>query len=104
MIRESVRTLGLILCVLLVCMAAIACLPREHDIIVRAEPEEGGDVTGGGRYRRGRDIAVKAEPAEGYVFVEWREGDRTLSSSWNYPFVVRDDRVLTAVFAEIEEE
>ena len=40
-----------------------------HNIMVSADPEEGGSVTGGGEYAFGSYCELYAEPAEGYVFV-----------------------------------
>ncbi len=90
------------LLLVLICSLTVSCGPREHEIRLRVRPEDGGSVTGEGIYPRDRDIAVKAEAADGYEFEEWREGNRRLSTSPNYPFVVREDRTLTAVFREVD--
>ena len=84
-------------------LAALILLPgctREYEVEVKAEPEHAGEVTGGGTYVEGTDIAVKAEANEGYEFKVWKENDHRLSTSWNYPFVVREDRSLVAIFEE----
>jgi len=50
-----------------------------YEIVVVADPEDGGKVTGGGEYRSGQRARLSATPAEGYVFVEWSDHstDRT---------------------------
>lgn len=74
----------------------------EYRVELSAEPEHAGEVTGGGVYTEGTDIAIKAEAYEGYEFKYWKENDTKLSTSWNYPFIVRDNRNLVAVFEEVD--
>ena len=93
------------LATIVTCLAvalAAGCGPREYRVELRAEPEGAGEVRGEGTYRWGQDMAVKAEPREGFRFLEWTEDGNRLSTSWNYPFIVRSDRSLLAHFERIE--
>ena len=52
---------------------------REEDavlytVITKAEPVEGGIVTGGGNYLEGREIELKATANTGYTFIQWDDG------------------------------
>jgi hypothetical protein len=52
---------------------------REEDavlytVITKAEPVEGGMVTGGGTYEEGREIELKATANTGYTFIQWNDG------------------------------
>jgi len=88
--------------VLIMATILISGCTAEYRVELVAEPEHAGEVTGGGVYTEGTDIAVKAEAYEGYEFKYWKENDTRLSTSWNYPFIVRDNRNLVAVFEEVE--
>lgn len=98
------RTQFYLTLLLLLFLAAlfISGCTAEYRVELAAEPEHAGEVTGGGVYTEGTDIAVKAEAYEGYEFKYWKENDTRLSTSWNYPFIVRDNRNLVAVFEEVE--
>ena len=96
-----------VLLVVLLFMTAGVFLPsgcaREYRVELETKPENAGEVSGEGVYMEGEDIAVKAEPHEGYEFVRWEEDGNILSTSWNYPFIVRENRELVAVFEKVED-
>lgn len=99
--RTQLYLTGIILLFLAAVMSISGCA-AEYRVDVAVEPEHAGEVTGGGVYTEGTDIAVKAEAYEGYEFKYWKENDTRLSTSWNYPFIVRDNRTLVAVFEEAD--
>jgi len=68
------------------------------EIIVLANPTEGGTVSGGGSYFYGEIVTVTARPAFGYLFVDWTEGNELVSCDASYSFMVKGDRILTAYF------
>ncbi len=45
-----------------------------YTVITKAEPVEGGMVTGGGTYEEGREIELKATANLGYTFIRWNDG------------------------------
>ena len=45
-----------------------------YTVITKAEPVEGGIVTGGGTYEEGREIELKATANTGYTFIHWDDG------------------------------
>lgn len=45
-----------------------------YTVNAKAEPEEGGTVTGGGTYEEGREIELKATANTGYAFDRWNDG------------------------------
>ena len=52
-----------------------ACFAQlEYQLIVLADPVEGGTVTGSGNYHYGDVVQLTATPAEGYVFDSWNDG------------------------------
>jgi uncharacterized protein YjiK len=45
-----------------------------YTLVVSANPEEGGTVTGSGTYTHGQTATLTATPNEGYHFVHWNDG------------------------------
>lgn len=91
---------GTILIVLI--LLTLGCT-NEYDIEARVEPEGAGFIIGEGTYRQGEDVAIKAEAYEGFRFLHWEENGEVMTRSWNYPFIVREDRSLVAVFESVDE-
>jgi hypothetical protein len=72
---------------------------ESYEIIVLANPSEGGIVTGGGNYTYNDEATVSATPNEGWEFVNWTdETDVPVCLTENYPFTVTGARTLTAHF------
>ena len=71
-------------------------------ISVSAHPSEGGTVTGGGKYQKGKTCVVAASANEGYVFSNWTENGTQVSTSESYSFTVDADRTLVANFVELQ--
>ena len=67
-------------------------------ISVSAHPSEGGTVTGGGKYQKGKTCVVTASANEGYVFTNWTENGTQVSTNANYTFTVAENRNLVANF------
>ncbi len=76
----------------------------EYEIILDAEPEEGGDLSGAGIYEKDEheEVTVEAVPGEGYIFEKWLEEGDEVSRDKTYSFALEADRELTAVFAAEE--
>ncbi len=76
----------------------------EFEIILTAEPEEGGELSGAGVYEKDEhdEVTIEAVPAQGYVFEKWLEDGDEVSRDEAYSFALEEDRELTAVFAEEE--
>ncbi|MBQ7740600.1 MAG: InlB B-repeat-containing protein [Eubacterium sp.] len=63
---------------------------------------DGGSVSGEGKYKKGETITVKATAYDGYYFKGWyRDGD-LVSSDRKYTFTVKDDVTLKARFGKEE--
>ncbi len=45
--------------------------PEKYTLTLVAEPEEGGEVEGGGEYLEGEEVEIIAEAGEGWGFIEW---------------------------------
>ena len=69
-----------------------------YTIVVGAEPDELGTVTGGGTYNEGETCTVTATPVEGATFVNWTEDGTVVSTAAEYTFTVNADRYLVANF------
>ena len=77
-------------------------IPR-HIVRVRANPMDGGYVTGGGTYLENDTITITATPADGFVFMGWEDSSHTIvADTVNYTFGVTADVTYTALF-QIEE-
>lgn len=93
------RVAAVVLSLLLV--LAPACIARaDFTVQLRADPEEGGTVTGGGTYPDGSNVDILATPAQGYTFVGWYREDATepFTTSPNYTYEQEADRTYIARF------
>ena len=69
-------------------------------VMLEVEPEEGGMVSGEGKYLPGETVKLTAEPKDGFHFVAWENGETLISDEATYSMKVSEDLTLTAVFAE----
>ncbi len=76
----------------------------DKQIVLQAQPEEGGSVSGGGWYEVDYELTVHAEPHTGYEFSAWKEDNQIVYNQPEYTFTVTDHRELEAHFAMIEYE
>ena len=74
--------------------------PQSFNITVSANPENAGNVTGGGSYYEYSYCSVMATPHPGYEFVNWTENGGIVSTSASYTFEVHGHRNLVANFQE----
>ena len=82
----------------------VAHFLRQFTIVVEADPEIGGQVTGGGTYSENDTITVTATANFGYTFNRWMENGQTVPGAGpNYTFVVTGDRRLVAEFVELDD-
>ena len=56
-----------------VCIAWFKKMIKKYTLTTKAEPSEGGTVTGAGTYNEGTMVTVEAIPNEGYEFDHWEE-------------------------------
>ena len=70
------------------------------NIIVSADPVQGGTTSGGGEFSFGSTCTVVATPNEGYYFAGWTENKQLVSTDMEFSFVVVQDRNLVANFEE----
>ncbi|MCR5659694.1 MAG: C10 family peptidase [Bacteroidales bacterium] len=73
-------------------------LPQQYTINVSANPNNGGNATGGGTYNHGASCTVHAIANSGYTFVNWTENGTQVSTDANYTFTVTGNRNLVANF------
>ncbi|MDX9941299.1 MAG: InlB B-repeat-containing protein [Bacteroidales bacterium] len=71
---------------------------NQYEVTLEADPEAGGQVSGGGVFDFGTEITVTAETAEGYDFGGWRQDGQLVSSNSSYTFVVEEETELVARF------
>ena len=69
-----------------------------YEIVVSANPAEGGIVIGAGTYSQDEMCTVSATANTGYSFVNWTEYGMVVSTDAVYSFNVGDDRNLVANF------
>ena len=68
-------------------------------ITVRANPNAGGTVSGGGIYENGDPCTVTAIPNEGYTFVKWTKNGVVVSTEPTYTFEVNGSAFYIANFS-----
>ena len=76
----------------------LGSLEYNTSIVVSANPQEGGTVTGSGSYYVGAVCTITATANPGYHFLNWTEDGNVVSSDEEYSFTVMDDRNLVANF------
>ncbi|HPR60354.1 MAG TPA: fibronectin type III domain-containing protein, partial [Prolixibacteraceae bacterium] len=69
-----------------------------YSVDVAVLPANSGTSNGGGTFNEGSSVTVTATPAEGFVFVNWTEGDAEVSADAEYTFALTADRNLVANF------
>jgi len=76
---------------------------QTYDLMLVANPTEGGSVTGGGEFEAGESVEISATPNDGWLFVNWTNGDGgVVSTDAQHTFVMPEaDTELTANFEEI---
>ncbi len=68
------------------------------EITTESSPANGGTVTGGGRYDLGLVVNLEATPAKSFVFVNWTENGKEVSTDAKYKFMADRNRTLVANF------
>ena len=84
-----------------VAKSAVASTPQSvaHSaLILSALPNNEGIVIGGGNYVSGSSRTVTAMPRNGYIFENWTENGKVVSSQANYNFTINGNRNLVAHF------
>ena len=71
----------------------------EFLVTLAVKPEEGGMVSGEGKYLPGETVKLTAEPKDGFHFVAWMNGETPISEDADYSFTASEDLVLMAIFA-----
>ena len=71
-----------------------------YTINVSANPNNGGNVTGGGTFTYGQSCTVNATAATGYTFTNWTENGSVVSTNPNYTFTVNANHTLVAHFTQ----
>lgn len=71
---------------------------QTYNINVSANPNNGGQIAGGGSYEQGQQCTVSATANAGYTFVNWTENGTAVSTQANYTFTVTGNRTLVANF------
>ena len=82
------------------CLTALFALEC-YQVEAEASPADGGSVSGAGNFIGGTTCTLEALPRQGYVFVNWTDGDDVVSQNMAYSFIVEADRHLVAHFSQI---
>ena len=69
-----------------------------YTITVSADPEEGGNVSGGGNFTYGQTCTLTATPSTGYTFYGWVKDGTVVSSNPSYSFTVTSSGNYVALF------
>ncbi len=77
--------------------------PKTFEIILSAEPEEGGTVSGSGSYSYGENVYAIAINNDNYIFSKWtNEEGVEVSKNPQYVFTATESRELVANFEYID--
>ncbi len=72
---------------------------QKRELTLLVNPIEAGVVTGAGMYPEGNAVTVNAIPGDGFVFINWTDGDTLVSTNAEYNFLMpENDITLTANF------
>ena len=82
-------------------VAHFTYVPQTYTINVSANPNNGGNVSGGGSYQEGQSCTVVATPNANYTFTNWTEGGTVVSTNASYTFNVTANRTLVANFTYV---
>ncbi|MCR5659729.1 MAG: leucine-rich repeat protein [Bacteroidales bacterium] len=74
-------------------------VPSNYEIIVAANPPEGGIVTGEGNYNHGTTVTLTATANEGYTFQSWTCNGTMVSTDATYTFIVTEAAEYVANFS-----
>ena len=69
-----------------------------YTVTTAASPSYGGAVSGSGTFKSNSVVLVTATPITGFKFVGWTESGSLVSTSANYSFNIKSDRILEADF------
>lgn len=78
----------------------LATFAKAYTIATSANPTPGGATTGDGTYKTGSKVKVLATANAGYLFVNWTEGTKAVSTSASYSFTASANRTLVANFVK----
>lgn len=70
---------------------------QTYEVNVSADPQEGGEVSGGGSYVYGTVVTVQVTPNPNYIFEGWAENGVIVSHEASYTFELTADRSLVAL-------
>lgn len=71
---------------------------QNYNVAVTANPDNGGNVSGGGIFNYGETCTVHATANTGYTFMKWTENGTQVSTNASYTFTVNANRNLVAFF------
>lgn len=80
---------------------AFSTLPQSYTIVVTANPQNGGTVTGGGTYTHGQEAQLTATANQNFNFINWTENNTPVHSLSMYSFQVFSNRTLVANFQDV---
>lgn len=83
-----------------ICLFACACTSfAGFTVTLKADPEEGGTVAGGGEFEDGQNTVLIATPNEGYTFLGWyRENGELAIEEAQFDFTLEASRTYIAKF------
>ena len=73
-------------------------VPTTYTITAKANPTEGGTVTGAGTYNEGATVTLKATANEGYKFLKWESTGNEFKTDAEFSFSATADIEWTAQF------
>ena len=76
----------------------VTTMQKQYTVALTSIPDEGGSVTGEGKYYEGTSVTIKAVPNEDFVFTAWSDGETDAIRT----IVVDRDYVLSAYFEKME--
>ena len=75
--------------------------PTKYNILVSANPSEGGTFTGNGEYNHDDTVTLMAYENDGYEFVNWTNGNTILTTNKSYTFKALQNQTLSCNFLKV---
>ena len=72
---------------------------RTYSLQLSSNPNNAGNVNGAGNFVHGDSVTISADPIAGMLFANWSEGSNNVSNDPVYKFGIKNNRNLTANFA-----
>jgi flagellar hook-associated protein FlgK len=94
----------LVISVIILIILTTSCSSQEYEVNIETEPEDAGEVIGGGTYEVGEKVELIAIPKEGHDFSSWEMDGEIVSEEQAFKITVDSDKNVRANFKRLKED